>query len=308
SKSFGAVTLRDLSNQGGLALNVKNVNTDEIRLKASLILPHDFPRPPSTEHLTRQLERLSRVWSKNSETGRRTFIDAILAEAVDVAFHGRVVDDKVSAEVGCDDEGLAGEEEEEEMQKEVAAGDGGAGGVSEDDVEEEEPGPLRVFTEVELKWEGTKMAVGGTVDYLLGHVEGDQIEEDMKDSYLIAVEAKKEWPENAFIQALAEGGALLRRRQVQTTKAAKEGGVFIVLTNATLWNFYYIDQNGVVYCSGDPITSSHVSEILAWLTFFVKGTCAISPRVSMLSMKEEDKASMRNGIAGACRKLWIKRR
>ncbi|KAJ3051433.1 hypothetical protein HK097_007553 [Rhizophlyctis rosea] len=290
SKSFGAMSLKDLSKVGGLNLNIKNILTEEIRLKPSLILPSNIEKSVPTEHLLRHLARLSRVWSKNSETGRRAFIDALLAEAVDIAFHGRVVDEKMS-----DDEDGDGDDQNVDDVEE------------EEDDDEEGKGPLRVFTDVDLKWQGSTMAVSGTVDYLLGHIETDDAEEEIKDSYFIVVEAKKEWPEDAFVQAIAAGGALLRRRQA-SAKTGKNGGVFVVLTNATMWNFYYIDKEGVVYCSGDPITAAHTGLILTWLTFFLKGTAAISPRASMVSMKEEEKASILNGINDCCKKLWVKKK
>ncbi|KAI8823070.1 uncharacterized protein EV422DRAFT_523234 [Fimicolochytrium jonesii] len=276
---FTKMTWSEMKSAEGLHLDVRNVELATRRAVTSLSLPPFLDSVQPTEHLKGQLARLERTWSRNSEAGRRTFVDALLAEAVDTFYHGILVDERSS----------------ESMLDSV-------------DVEPPESGstaPLRVFSEVEIKWSGACKGVTGNVDYLFGHADADDVEEGMKDSFLIAVEAKKEWPDSAVRQAIAEGGVLLRYRQ----KNNKTGPVFVVLTNATFWVFYCIDNNGVVYSSGPEIVFGETTlpMILRWLRWFVMAAAVTSPRASTVDMTDEEKTRVQSSLTEYCVKLWEKR-
>lgn len=97
----------------------------------------------------------------------------------------------------------------------------------------------------------------------------------------------------------------MRKRQ-KSKKANPNSGIFVVLTNGTFWTFYVIDKDGVVYCSGNPI--SDVGDILTWLDWFVQGATASSPRVSLLEMTEEQKGKATSTVEEQCVKLWLSRK
>jgi hypothetical protein len=111
---------------------------------------------------------------------------------------------------------------------------------------------------------------------------------DTMDSFLLVVEAKKEWPDSAIPQVLCEAGCLLKKRLA----AGKNTPVFAVLTNGLLFRFFAIDTDGTVYSSGLPpiglgygpegdyTNSPTLSEILRWFTWFMTSIKSISPRAS----------------------------
>ncbi|KNC97014.1 uncharacterized protein SPPG_07829 [Spizellomyces punctatus DAOM BR117] len=266
---FTKMTWNQLQSPEGLNLDVANVEAAAQRRIPSLQVPPFVGSVHPTEHLTRQLDRLDRVWSLNSEAACRTIVDAILGEAVDTFYHGIMVDER----------------------------------PQEDAMKVGRPlGRLRVFLEVDLEWRGPNKGATGIVDYLLGHGGGDDVDDVKKDSFLIAVEAKKEWPNSAIPQAIAGGGTLLRYRQ----KYGRSGPVFVILTNATLWNFYCIDDAGVVYGSGPDIVYSKetLPTILRWLRWFIMGAAVTSPRASTVNMTEEEKALVVTSLSTSCLKLW----
>lgn len=310
-RTFTNITQDELADEGGLNLITHNVLTDARRATPSVRLPASAPRTPPTKHLRKQLARLERVWSRNSETGRRAFIDAILAEAVDVANFGPIVDERdTSDEEGVTEEGERKEEEEESGMAEPASTS------------------LQVFTELEMNFVGKTMTVKGTIDYLLAHVAENTVEGPDKDSNLVVVETKREWPEKSFVQALAEGeiyyscakhleltgsfhskgGVLLRKRQGSSSPSgtSRGGPVFVVLTNCLLWIFFVIDNQGVVYCSGLPVNS--LTEILTWITWFIRISSASLPRISCPDLTKDDKQIVTNELAASCTKLWLKKK
>ncbi|EGF80260.1 hypothetical protein BATDEDRAFT_88978 [Batrachochytrium dendrobatidis JAM81] len=99
-------------------------------------------------------------------------------------------------------------------------------------------------------------------------------------------EAKKEWLDSAVPQVLAKAGCLLKKRLA----AGKETPVLAVLTNGTLFRFFAIDIDGVVYASTIYLlkldndrtykTSTSLSEILRWFTWFMTAIKSVSPRAS----------------------------
>jgi hypothetical protein len=131
------------------------------------------------------------------------------------------------------------------------------------------------FCGVKNDWEGTGFGYTGDVDYMFGSSKTKSV--DTMDSFLLVVQAKKEWPDSAIPQVLAEAGCLLKKRLA----AGKKTPVFAVLTNGLLFRFFAIDIDGVVYSSGqtpiglglgpggDYTDSPTLSEILRWLTWFM---------------------------------------
>jgi hypothetical protein len=104
------------------------------------------------------------------------------------------------------------------------------------------------------------------------------------ESFLLVVVAKKEWPDSAIAQVLAEAGCLLKNRQLD----GKSTPVFAVLTNASFFQFFAIDTNSVVFTSGAPISlctakdrsyksSTSLVQILRWLSWFIKSMADVSP-------------------------------
>jgi hypothetical protein len=140
------------------------------------------------------------------------------------------------------------------------------------------------FCEVKNDWEGTGFGYTGDVDYMFGSSKTKSV--DTMDSFLLVVEAKKEWPDSAIPQVLAEAGCLLKKRLA----AGKNTPVFAVLTNGLLFRFFAIDTDGVVYASktrlleigedGTYKSSSSLSEILRWFTWCMTSIKSISPRAS----------------------------
>ena len=107
------------------------------------------------------------------------------------------------------------------------------------------------------------------------------------DSFLLVVEAKKEWPDSAIPQVLAEAGCLLKKRLA----VGKSTPVFAALTNGRLFRFFAIDTDCVVYASGEILlkvgkdetynSSTSLSEILSWFYWlFMSSIKSISPRAS----------------------------
>ena len=116
---------------------------------------------------------------------------------------------------------------------------------------------------------------------------------DTMDSFLLVVEAKKEWPDSAIPQVLCEAGCLLKRRLA----AGKDTPVFAVLTKGLFFRFFAIDTNGVVYSSeaellkigrdGTYNSSTSLSEILRWFTWFMTSIKSVSPRTSSEDLTAE---------------------
>ena len=143
---------------------------------------------------------------------------------------------------------------------------------------------LSGFCEVKNDWFGTEFGYTGNVDYMLGSSNTKSVK--TMDSFLLVVEAKKEWPDSAVAQVLTEAGCLLKKRLA----SGKNTPVFAVLTNGTLFRFFAIDVDSVVYSSnlcmlkrgedGSYKTSSSLAKILRWFNWFMTSIKSISPRAS----------------------------
>ena len=140
------------------------------------------------------------------------------------------------------------------------------------------------FCEVKNDWEGTGFGYTGDVDYMFGSSRIKSV--DDMDSFLLVVEAKYEWPAKSVAQTLAEAGCLLKKR----LDAGKKTPLFAVLTNGILFRFFAIDTDGVVYSSGQKVlepgedgtynSSSSLTDILRWFTWFMVAIKSVSPRAS----------------------------
>ena len=135
------------------------------------------------------------------------------------------------------------------------------------------------YCEVKNDWEGKGIVYTGNVDYMIGSSKSKS--DISMDSYLLVVEAKKEWVEKSVYQAISEAGCLLKRR----LEAGKNTPVFAVLTTGFIYRFFAIDIEGVVYCSGIVVLnddndnySKCLSDILHWITWFMTAIKSISPR------------------------------
>ncbi|EGF79446.1 hypothetical protein BATDEDRAFT_25793 [Batrachochytrium dendrobatidis JAM81] len=90
----------------------------------------------------------------------------------------------------------------------------------------------------------------------------------------------------AVPQVLAKAGCLLKKRLA----AGKNTPVLAVLTNGTDFRFFAIDIDGIVYASTIHLleigmdrtykTSTSLSEILRWFTWFMTAIKSVSPRAS----------------------------
>ena len=140
------------------------------------------------------------------------------------------------------------------------------------------------FCEVKNDWEGDDFCYTGTVDYMFGSCKIKSV--DVIDSFLLVMEAKKEWPDSSIPQVLCEAGCLLKKRLA----VGKNTPVFAALTNGLFFRFFAINTDGVVYASttrlleiGEDRTynsSSSLTDILRWFTWFMTAIKSISPRAS----------------------------
>jgi hypothetical protein len=151
---------------------------------------------------------------------------------------------------------------------------------------------LRVFCEVKNDWIGPGFYYTGSVDYMIG--SGCTIGNTEVDSCLVCVEAKKEGIDSGIAQILAELGCLQKNRLIK----GKNSPVFGILTNGTIYQFYSIDMNSIVYCSGSPMVlrpepdgsydaSGPLAEILRWVMWFCSTMRAMSPGFSPVTVPQD---------------------
>jgi hypothetical protein len=156
---------------------------------------------------------------------------------------------------------------------------------------------FRTCCEVNNDWSGVGFGYKGNVDYMIG---------SGGDSFLLVVVAKKEWPDSAVAQVLAEAGCLLKNRQFD----GKSTPVFAVLTNASFFQFFAIDTSSVVFTSGAPISlciakdrtyksSTSLVQILRWLSWFIKSMADASPP----SSQSDDAAARGQSVLRAVAEL-----
>ena len=129
------------------------------------------------------------------------------------------------------------------------------------------------------------------MDYMLGSSKFYSVKS--MNTFLMVVEAKKEWPDSAVPQIVCEAGCLLKKR----VAAGKNTPVFGILTNGSFFRFFAVDINWVVYASGlkllevgkdDYTTSESLREILRWITWLMSIVKTISPRASTEDLTKND--------------------
>ena len=140
------------------------------------------------------------------------------------------------------------------------------------------------FCEVQNDWEGPGLGYTGNVNYMLSSSRNKHIME----SFLLIVQASKEWPDDAVAQVISKAGCLLRNN---LAAGKKNNPVFAVLTNGLFYRFFAVDTDGIVYSSGVPLilgfgpegdytNSPSLSEILRWFSWFFASIASLSPRAS----------------------------
>jgi hypothetical protein len=170
------------------------------------------------------------------------------------------------------------------------------------------------FCKVKNDWEGTGFGYTGDVDYIFGSSKTKSV--DTMDSFLLVVEAKKEWPDSAIPQVLCEAGCLLKKRLA----AGKNTPVFAVLTNGTDFRFFAIDTNSVVYAADKEVlkvgedgtynSSTSLTDILRWFTWFMVAIKSFSPRASTEELaveKTEDSLTRLRNCFGLKNPIYSKK-
>ncbi|KAJ3198109.1 hypothetical protein HDU67_003603, partial [Dinochytrium kinnereticum] len=112
---------------------------------------------------------------------------------------------------------------------------------------------LRIFPELEVTVVETngpkKRKLSGRTDYTVGFGKGmDMLDTTIpRDVHLVAVEAKTSIGEQDLRQCVAEAASLYKTR-VDAGKAGKR--VWGILSNAEMWKFIFIDEDGLLWQSG----------------------------------------------------------
>ncbi|KAI3633971.1 hypothetical protein MIR68_007575 [Amoeboaphelidium protococcarum] len=110
---------------------------------------------------------------------------------------------------------------------------------------------LRIFCEqpvATLNYEVNK-SLQGYVDYVIGHNDAnitDEFGTPPQDSHLVVHEAKKEFPQYAVLQCVAQAAAIYKNRKDANIVNPRVWGI---CSNATLWKFVHIDNDGQLHVS-----------------------------------------------------------
>ncbi|TPX72806.1 hypothetical protein SpCBS45565_g00301 [Spizellomyces sp. 'palustris'] len=143
--------------------------------------------------------------------------------------------------------------------------------------------PLRCWGEVPMHWRGANVGFHGKADYAIGHGLPDA--PPTLDTYLIAIEAKVDWPKTSIYQALAQGATLHKKRKA----AGKKAIVFVILSNGLLWQFFNIGEDGYVQASdliylsvaNHPHAAKGRQEVFTWVGHLMRQARLISPTTSL---------------------------
>ncbi|KAI3648974.1 hypothetical protein MP228_006828 [Amoeboaphelidium protococcarum] len=108
---------------------------------------------------------------------------------------------------------------------------------------------LHVFCEQKVATRNydLNLSLQGYVDYVIGHNGGHSIKSLVsppQNSHLIVYEAKNEFPEEAVQQCVAEAAAVYKNRKDANKVNPRVWGI---CSNATLWKFIHIDNEGLLY-------------------------------------------------------------
>ncbi|KAI9342860.1 hypothetical protein BDR26DRAFT_260234 [Obelidium mucronatum] len=159
-------------------------------------------------------------------------------------------------------------------------------------------GLLKIFTEIPMEvtqsiGDGTKKRrLGGIIDYAVGLnvKELDMFDKaPPKELHLIAIEAKVEWGTDDFWQCVAETATLFKARKDAGKAKCRVWGM---LSNAKLWQFIFINEDGILHQTGELSLNLHVyreveiAKVYGFLYYIVKScfdTCSPNPQSIRLS-------------------------
>jgi hypothetical protein len=108
---------------------------------------------------------------------------------------------------------------------------------------------LRIFPglefEVKSVSESEPLKLSGVADYTIGHHTSKGIFEldPGKELHLVAVEAKRDWAEDAYWKCVAQVAALYKSRKDAGKEKCRVWGI---ISNATHWKFLSINDRGVL--------------------------------------------------------------
>ncbi|KAI3634380.1 hypothetical protein MIR68_007984 [Amoeboaphelidium protococcarum] len=91
------------------------------------------------------------------------------------------------------------------------------------------------------------LSLQGYVDYVIGHKGGGPIKSLAslpQDCHLVVHQARKEFPEESVQQCVAEAAAIYKNRKDASKVNPRVWGI---CSNATLWKFIHIDNDGLLY-------------------------------------------------------------
>jgi hypothetical protein len=138
---------------------------------------------------------------------------------------------------------------------------------------------LRIFPEIRMEASkivgNKKRKIIGDTDYTIGLGKGYDIFSKVppKDLHLIAIEEKTSWDEDDYWQCVAETATLYKSRK-DAGKA--KCSVWGVLSNATDWQFIFIDEKGFLWTSRKisitlrTLDAEEVVKVCRFLYFLVK--------------------------------------
>ena len=138
---------------------------------------------------------------------------------------------------------------------------------------------LRIFPEIRMEASkivgNKKRKIIGDTDYTIGLGKGYDIFSKVppKELHLIAIEAKTSWDEDDYWQCVAETATLYKSRK-DAGKA--KCSVWGVLSNATDWQFIFIDEKGFLWTSRKisitlrSLDEEEVVKVYRFLYFLVK--------------------------------------
>ena len=153
-------------------------------------------------------------------------------------------------------------------------------------------GILKIFTEVPMNVcssivfeNGKKRKLGGNSDYTVGFALDDVFDTEIPtELLLVAVEAKCTISDKNIWQCVAETATLYKSRK---DKNKKKLCVWGVISNARIWQFIFINQQGLLFRSDElfmdirEYQEEQVLKIYRFLYYLVKKCSESSPRNSM---------------------------
>jgi hypothetical protein len=146
-----------------------------------------------------------------------------------------------------------------------------------------------------------KFQLSGVADYTIGRSDKTTRllgKEPPKELHLVAAEAKRDWPDESFWQCVAQTAALYKSRKDARKAVCKVWGF---LSNAALWTFVHIDEEGQLHATSTPLTlqigsydERKVLSIYRHIYYIVKAAFDASPPPSP---EESDRRRGKEGQA-----------